>query len=119
MTSAGGGVGAAGAGGCGGAAWTDGVAGAEGFTSVGGGAGAAGAAGLAGSSLSEGSEGAGGACPATTLNGVSAARLAGLLTSRLTVPGWADALTVNRTSSCVALMRFEDSTWRAAETDET
>jgi hypothetical protein len=54
--------------------------------------------------------GAAGASPATILNAVSAARLAGLLTNKLTVLGCAEALTLSCASICVALTRFEDST---------
>jgi hypothetical protein len=47
---------------------------------------------------------------ATIENADSAELLAGLLTSKLTVPGCAESLTVNWTSSSVALTRFEEST---------
>ena len=87
-----------------GAAAAAGAAGAEGAGGV------AGAAGLGGSALSAGFGGPGGACPATILNAISVARLAGLLTNRLTVLGCADALTFSCTSICVALTRLEDST---------
>ena len=77
-----------------GEAGAEGVSGAEGFTSaVGGVAGSAGVAGVAGEVGAGGVAGAGGAPPATILNPVSAARLAGLLTNRLIVLDCADALT--------------------------
>ena len=97
-------MGAGGGLGFGGAA---GVVGAEGLTC---GAGLVGACGDGGASGAGGIPGEGCACPAAMVSAASAARLAELLTNKLTVLGWAEELTLNSASKCVALIHLEEST---------